>query len=99
MPVLSPNKPHRTREPQLLIENELAPGTHRFSLVVVDDSGNESAPATISVTVRRPRPVLDPDIIRERVVTRGGGVVIPEPEPEPEPLRPITPIIRPRRPN
>lgn len=40
----------------------LAPGRHRFQLVVVDDSGNQSAPAAIDVIVRdtaRPTAVID----------------------------------------
>jgi hypothetical protein len=59
MPVLVPGKPIATGSPTLLVENGLAPGTHRFSLVVVDTAGNESAPAVIEVRVNAPlRPVI-----------------------------------------
>ena len=54
MPVLVPQKPFRTLEPVLLVENQLAPGPHTFRLVVVDDSGVESAPVQITVEVRKP---------------------------------------------
>jgi hypothetical protein len=40
----------------------LPPGQHRFQLVVVDDSGNESAPVTINIIVvdrQKPTAVLD----------------------------------------
>jgi len=40
----------------------LAPGRHRFQLVVVDDSGNESVPSIAEVVViddKRPTAVLD----------------------------------------
>jgi hypothetical protein len=40
----------------------LAPGRHRFQLVVVDDAGNQSEPATTDVVVvddRKPTAVLD----------------------------------------
>ena len=40
----------------------LAPGRHRFQLVVVDDAGNESEPASADVIVvdnQRPTAVLD----------------------------------------
>jgi len=40
----------------------LPPGAHRFQLVVVDDSGNQSEPAVVEVVVidnQRPTAVLD----------------------------------------
>lgn len=42
--------------------NPLAPGRHRFQLIVVDDSGNESVPTMVDVVVidnQRPTAVLD----------------------------------------
>lgn len=60
-----PQEPHRSKVPQVLVENPLRPGRYRFSLVVVDDSRNVSEPAEITVTVvERTRPVLDPTILR-----------------------------------
>ena len=45
-----------TEEPVLTVENNgerfLAPGTHVFQLIVIDDAGNESKPATLQITVR-----------------------------------------------
>lgn len=79
MPVLVPGRPIATREPTLLVENPLVPGTHRFALVVVDAAGNESAPAVIEVQVTRPlRPILPTD----RIIDRGPV------RPLPGPLRP-----------
>ena len=43
----------------------LAPGRHRFQLVVADDSGNQSAPAVVEVIVRdttKPTAVIDAPI-------------------------------------
>ena len=54
MAVLALNQPLTAREPVLVVENKLAPGAHRFSLVVIDDRGLESAPDVLVVTVRKP---------------------------------------------
>ena len=59
MPVLVPNRPVRTDEPLLLVENRLEPGTHLFRLVVVNDAGVESAPVEREVTVL-PRTIVPP---------------------------------------
>lgn len=55
-----------TTEPQVEVtvapSSPLSPGRHRFQLVVVDDSGNESAPAMVDVVVidnRKPTAVID----------------------------------------
>lgn len=53
MPTLALNKPFDTREPNIVVENALAIGRHRFALIVVDDQGNESAPVQHVVEVRR----------------------------------------------
>jgi hypothetical protein len=52
MPVFQPNKPIVTDEPVVRVENRLAVGRYVFQLVVVDDSGQESAPASMVVEVR-----------------------------------------------
>jgi len=72
------DKPVRSKVPEVVVENPLKPGTYRFSLVVIDDSDNESAPFDLAVTVVEPtRPtVLRPEILREAVVLRR-----PTPEP------------------
>lgn len=44
-----------SRTPTVLIENRLAVGTWVFQLVVVDNDGNLSAPASLSVSVIQPR--------------------------------------------
>lgn len=44
------------------VDAPLAPGRHRFQLVVVDDAGNESAPAIAEIIViddSKPTAVLD----------------------------------------
>ena len=50
--------------PELLVENQLAEGSYRFQLVAIDDSGNESGPAELVVTVRAPtRPTtINPNV-------------------------------------
>lgn len=61
---LVPDKPHRSKEPQVLVENPLKPGRYLFSLVVIDDADNESAPFELVVSVvEQQRPVLRPDIV------------------------------------
>jgi hypothetical protein len=60
--------------PSVSVDNALKPGSYRFQLVVVDDSGNASAPAMLGVTVRDPSPPppppppgpvrIDPNIFR-----------------------------------
>ena len=55
----------------MLVENPLKPGRYRFSLVVVDDSDNESAPFELAVTVvEQTGPVLRREIVREATVLR-----------------------------
>jgi hypothetical protein len=54
MSLLTANQPLSTTTPLLLVENKLAAGTFVFSLTVVDNSGNVSAPAQLRVTVAAP---------------------------------------------
>jgi hypothetical protein len=87
---LAANQPHRSKEPQVVVENPLKPGRYRFSLVVVDDALNESEPAEITVTVVEPtrperdptRPVLRPEILRATETIRRPVIT---------PIRPIRP--------
>ena len=58
--------PIETTEPSIEVTvdraHPLAPGRHQFQLVVVDDSGNQSAPDVVEVIVRdttKPTAVLD----------------------------------------
>ena len=60
------NTPVETTDPVLVVKvdpaNPLSNGVHRFQLVVVDDSGNESDPAIVEVIIRdtqRPTAVID----------------------------------------
>lgn len=86
------NVPVEIATPNVVVEvnpqSPLAPGRHRFSLVVVDDSGNESAPDTLDLIVAdrdRPTAVLQgPEIASAgkeftlsgaRSFDTGGGVV------------------------
>lgn len=55
MPQLAPNQPLEQGTGTLLVENRLAAGRHRFSLVVVDDRGRTSEAALLIVTVGAPR--------------------------------------------
>ena len=65
MPALKPNKSVEQRSPELKVTNRLKPGKHRFLLSVVDDSGNESRPAELTVTVTAGS-VTDRNLIRDR---------------------------------
>jgi hypothetical protein len=103
MPVLATSRTVRSETPTLLVENPFAPGSYRFQLVVVDDSGNESVPAVISVEVQ-PRPIRDPRIdVVDFGTIRGAGIATPAPDPrlriDPRRVTPIGPgPIRPLRP-
>lgn len=89
MPVLAAGTALRQRVPTVLVENRLEPGAWRFRLTVVDDAGNESAPAELVVQIVRPgtpvRPIdpplrpIDPNVLRDPV----------------RPVMPVTPIRRP----
>lgn len=52
MPRFEPNRPQETTETSVVVES-LPLGVHRFQLVVVDQSGNQSDPDELVVTVRR----------------------------------------------
>ena len=61
MTTLVPGTAFRSRDPRLVVENRLDPGISVFTLTVVDDQGNESAPVQLSVTIlRQPPPPLPP---------------------------------------
>ena len=65
------DKPLRSRTPEVVVENPLKPGRYRFSLVVVDDSDNESAPFELAVTVvEETRTVFRPELVREATILR-----------------------------
>ena len=88
MPTLTPGQPLTVDTPELLVENRLRPGTHRFQLVVIDEAGLESRPAELEVTVeRRGRPAgpFNPDLILR-------PDVLEQPD-----LRVLTDILRPPR--
>lgn len=82
MPVLTPGQAFVTDQPQLLVENKLAPGVYRFQLVVLDEAQNASAVAELQVTIRPAPPQPTP----------------PQPTPGPQPAPRPTPIPRPTPP-
>jgi hypothetical protein len=49
-----------TDVPTISVDVTMAAGRHRFRLVVVDSSGNQSAPSEVVVTVRGTAPVVPP---------------------------------------
>ena len=66
MAMFQPNVPITQATPLIQVDVSatapLAVGSHKFQLIVVDDSGNQSAPVTIDVVVRdtvAPTAVLD----------------------------------------
>lgn len=71
MPQLSPNQPLEQSTGTLLVENRLAAGRHRFSLVVVDDRGRTSEAALVVVVVQA---ITDP---RDPVIGPLSPVVVP----------------------
>ena len=88
MPRLAAGRPFSSRTPSVKVENRLAPGSYRFQLVVIDNAGNKSAPAHITVKVVERRQI-DRNILRRRTDIRdalGRRIVTPI-----RPLRPIRP--------
>lgn len=57
MPVFTPNVPIVTSTPTIAVEG-LPVGTHRFQLIVEDESGNRSQPSLAIVTVSSRAPVI-----------------------------------------
>ncbi len=74
MAIFAPNTPITTRVPEVAVENKLAPGQYRFQLVVEDEHGNLSQPASHVITVRKPLVLVDGS---------GGTGVISTPAPTP----------------
>ena len=65
-----PGKVVRSREPRVLVENQLDPGEYRFRLTIVGTDGAESEPADLLVTVRGRRPLGPGPILRPDVIAR-----------------------------
>ncbi len=81
MVTLSPGKPFSTTEPKVVVENALPIGLHLFQLVVVDDSGNVSAPVELAVSVQkqvpRPTPETPPTRQPDPTSLRGSQTINP----------------------
>jgi len=45
--------PISTKDSFIEVKNNLTPGVHTFTLVVVDDQGNRSAPAIARILVKK----------------------------------------------
>jgi hypothetical protein len=60
MPEFAVGKEVVSAAPMVSVDNPLRPGSYRFQLVVIDDSGNASAPAFVSVSVQQPSPPPPP---------------------------------------
>ena len=63
MAIFTPGTPVETAEPFIPVE-ALPPGAHTFSLVVVDEAGNPSAPAFARVEVTRRNDLVEPRVTR-----------------------------------
>jgi hypothetical protein len=85
MPVLAPGTMVRSRTPTVLVENRLEAGNWRFRLTVVDDAGNESAPAELVVRVVAPSPSGPAGPVRPT------GPVRPIDPRDVRPVRPVRP--------
>jgi len=103
MPQLVASRMHRTTKPELVVSNKLKAGKYRLRLVVVDDSGNQSQPTELEITVKAARRRNTADVIREGVVVnpairnrvvadgirrRVKPVPAPKPPPSPTPSPP-----------
>lgn len=70
MPTFTPKKPIETKTPTIEVEG-LPLGQHRFQLVVVDESGNQSLASTGVVTIiKRPPIIVRPTPIQPIIVER-----------------------------
>jgi hypothetical protein len=104
MPVLAPNQPIEQREPVLVVQNRLAPGLHRFSLVVVNERGVASAADLLTVRVRNAlviepvRPPVPPGVVQPVRPPTPGPVIDPVRPPVSGPvINPVVnPVVRPR---
>jgi len=84
MAVFVPGQEIRSDAPTLVVDGGLRPGSYRFQLVVVDDSGNASAPAFLSMTVQDAPPPppppsgprIDPRIFTN--ILKTGGILNPK---------------------
>ena len=76
--VFTPNKPFESSKPTVVVDKGLAPGQHRFRLVVVNAAGVSSKPVEVIVTVEAGR------VPFTGTITNPGPIVI-------GPARPITP--------
>lgn len=95
MPELSPGKPVTSKIPELLVENKLEAGRYRFELVVVDDSGLESAPAELVVSVQAAGRTKETLVIKPDPSVR----LSPTPTPTPEPVFTVVkPVLQPTKP-
>ncbi len=48
-------KPIETKAPKIEVDPDLSPGVYRFSLVVIDEQGNESRPDVLTIQIRPER--------------------------------------------
>jgi len=94
MPRFDPGTSVTTREPTITVDGGLAAGTYTFRLVVIDSSGNKSAPAEVKITVKRPL-VFDPTRPPLEPIQPVQPPFVPIQPIQPIPIGP-TPIIRPR---
>jgi hypothetical protein len=88
VPTLSLNQTIEQGGPLLLVQNHLAPGVHRFSLVVVNDRGSQSEPSVIDVVVRRAVVATPGSVARTPVDLRQDPT-------DPSPT--LNPVVRPSR--
>lgn len=72
MAILRPGVPVTQDSPLLVVDNQLAPGRHRFQLEVIDTAGLVSEPALLVVSVAalpEPAPAPAPGPVRRATVT------------------------------
>ena len=89
MVALAPGKTVRSKAPTITVDAGLAVGTHVIALNVVDDAGNVSAAASLTVAVKAVRgPTGGPTIV-PAVTPRSPAAAAPK--------KPATPKTKPRQ--
>jgi hypothetical protein len=81
--VFTPNKPFESAKPTVVVDKGLAPGQHRFRLVVVNAAGVSSKPVEVIVTVEPGRLSVPGTPTTPTIPISPGPIVIRPPRPTP----------------
>lgn len=81
--IFSPNKPFESARPTVVVDRGLAPGDHRFRLVVVNGTGVSSKPVDVIVTIEPGRLTVPGNIVINPTPVVTPPIVIRPPRPIP----------------